>query len=1525
MSLDAGSVFATLGGKVDPSGFAQFGRKLESAAASADRSEGRISNAFTRSREAGRRLQAQVERQSIAVEQHAVAQQRAAAAVTAAQTRVGQSSQRVERAQANVNAATSKYGAESQKAQAATAALAAAQDRHRAETQKLNTAHAQLGVASRKAEGAQRDLAAAQKASAASVGMLGTVARTGGAAGLLALAAGTVYSVKKSRDLQKALSEVQAVTRAGPAAMGRYKQAAIELGTSTGVGAATAASALAELAKGGLSVDDTLTALKGTIALAQAGGMDLSTAATTVAQSLNLFNMKGSEATRVADSFANAANATTADVDFFAQGMAQGGAAAKAAGLNFDQTTVALEMMAANGFKSGSDAGTSLKTTLTQIAHPTKQAREEMKKLGLDFFGANGQIKSVGQISAMLGDKLGGLTKKQRLAAAATIAGTDGMRALLALYDQGPGKAAKFAKANEQSGTAARTAADKTNNLEGNLQKLKAQIDALAISAGDTLVPAFTKAAKAATKFFDDYRKHKSGTTGGDTHSIFEDMIGGAESFISTLGEVGDWTGGNLFQVLGRMKQDMDYIFSGFDQHKDPFNTLVNAKLDAGSLKHQLGNVAGLAGAAGVSQVNIRAIMTGDADVRVKIAALTAEINGIPPAVVQSIMNGDGGVKAKVLALDLMARGIAPATVMAIMGGDDAVKVKIAALSALARGVSSASVYAAIRGDNSVKVKLAALAAASRGIPPAAIRAAISGNNSVRVKLAALDALAAGLSPALVRAAITGTASVKTKLAVLDALAAGISPAVVRAVMTGQGGVKTKIAALYALASGAPPAQVRAIISGDGPAKGKIRALDALKISPKTATVTGNAQSAFAAITGVRSQLGSINGQTANTYIYTHHIDIYEKRGKRAAGRAPAGGEIAEVGEGGGPEWVGNPTDGFRRYDRPTIVGLDPADAVIPTESMYAGNALRFLRSMVGRDAEHLAHQMGVSGYNTEPPPVLLGKRNREQRLAGLELMQKAWAAAAPFYGQEGSSMPRVQFTQMPLVGTMYDPGKRSSTQRVYWPDWVNEAFLLPPGQKTKDGFSQSDMLAMLVHEWAHYFQGGKVKNSTDAEGGAQLFARRVTPKVAAALGIDYHNSPWSSDQYPKEMLKAKRHGEDWIMRGQFTSKKGYAGTRPRYKKGRPPKETESPAVQAKWAERHAKLPRHLDPLRYNPDDLNTRSSRMLDAYNARKDHVKSLETASHERDSKKRLTKKAKSAANELPKARRQAASARKRWLAAKDDAAQAKRYAALITKEETKADNATDDMTYADGKHDEGLWNSATAARRKALTQLKGLLEQALKAAPKGSQWALDLQKRIGTARNDLQTLDTGEMTKPEAQTPTALTAGEQGWVDYWNAQIGLAQVNTPDDVGDDIKATQGLIGVLEGALKSATATSGAGRGGWSAIADISGQLKSARDSVESMKSGGAGGSSDLQAQLDQANAKYQAAQRSSDVNAAVLAAFQSDPALAPGGPRAGFVQNNYMLHPADSTVLAGVADAATRGIDRQGIPSSNRMGVA
>lgn len=300
-----------------------------------------------------------------------------------------------------------------------------------------------------------------------------------GSLGLAGVGGALLATGKVAVNFESQMAEVKVVTGATGKQFKQLGDAAIDLGSKTGRGSGKAAEAIKELAKGGVEAEEILGGgLKGAMDLASAGGMEVAEAAVSMSDALNLFGLKGKSATHVADAFATAANATTADVSDFAQALSQTGGAAKAVGLSFDETVVALESLALAGVK-GSDAGTSLKAALSQIANPTKEAAAVMKRLGIDVFDAEGNMKPLSRVAGNLKDSMKGLTREQRLQALQTIAGTDGFRALLALYEQGDSGVRKLADGLRESGSAADVAKAKADTVAGGFDRLKASLESV--------------------------------------------------------------------------------------------------------------------------------------------------------------------------------------------------------------------------------------------------------------------------------------------------------------------------------------------------------------------------------------------------------------------------------------------------------------------------------------------------------------------------------------------------------------------------------------------------------------------------------------------------------------------------------------------------------------------------------------------------------------------------------------------------------------------------------------------------------------------------------------------------------------------------------------------------------------------------------------------------------------------------------------------------------------------------------------
>jgi TP901 family phage tail tape measure protein len=325
----------------------------------------------------------------------------------------------------------------------------------------------------------------------ASFGAVATKALTltGVAAGVAGAA-----SVKMAGDFEQSLNIFKSVTGATAQQMALVATRAKELGKDIslpGISAKDAARAMTELAKAGLDVNQSLAASKGVLSLAKAGNLDVADAAQVAAKALNAFGLAGSEAVRVADLLAAAANASTAGVDDIALGLAQVGAGAKQMGVGLQDTITALALFANAGIR-GQDAGTSLKQMFIQLATPTKAASKLMNQLGLDFFDAKGNFIGLEKSAGLLSTKLKGLSQEQRNNALATIFGSDSMRVAAILADQGAAGFDEMAQAVGRQGAATELAAAQNAGFNGALDNFKSTLETLAIELGTKLLPPVT-------------------------------------------------------------------------------------------------------------------------------------------------------------------------------------------------------------------------------------------------------------------------------------------------------------------------------------------------------------------------------------------------------------------------------------------------------------------------------------------------------------------------------------------------------------------------------------------------------------------------------------------------------------------------------------------------------------------------------------------------------------------------------------------------------------------------------------------------------------------------------------------------------------------------------------------------------------------------------------------------------------------------------------------------------------------------
>lgn len=400
---------------------------------------------------------------------------------------------------------------------------------------------------------------------------VGTAALVGGAG----IVAGFAMAVNSAANFEKGMSGIQAVSGASASEMEVVRKKALQLGADTAFSASEAGTAIEELVKAGISIPDVMNgAADATVALAAAGGVALPEAATIAANAMNQFALSAKDMPNIADKIAGAANASAIDVSDFGMSMKQAGAVAHLAGMSFDDMGIAIAEMGNAGIK-GSDAGTSLKSFLSNLIPTSREQTALFEEMGLaavgdadamkrlqnmgikpvskgyddvqkamakyvaasghgkvgtadnnkevvrlgrstgaltnQFFDAAGNVKNLKDMQILLAEKTKDMTKEQKLATFNVLFGSDAIRAAAILAEAG-GKGYEKMAAGINKTKAADVAAVRMKNLAGQTEQMKGSAETLAIQIGMILIPAITSLLGQVTGLFNWFGNLSEGT-----------------------------------------------------------------------------------------------------------------------------------------------------------------------------------------------------------------------------------------------------------------------------------------------------------------------------------------------------------------------------------------------------------------------------------------------------------------------------------------------------------------------------------------------------------------------------------------------------------------------------------------------------------------------------------------------------------------------------------------------------------------------------------------------------------------------------------------------------------------------------------------------------------------------------------------------------------------------------------------------------------------------------------------------------
>ena len=291
-----------------------------------------------------------------------------------------------------------------------------------------------------------------------------------------------VAAVKTTADFDSEMSKVSAISGATGTDLDKLRGKAREMGAKTKFSASEAAQGMQYMAMAGWKT-------QGIMNLAAASGEDLASTSDIVTDALTAFGLSAKDSSHFSDILAAASSNANTNVSMMGETFKYAAPVLGSLGYTAEDAALAIGLMANAGIKS-SQAGTSLRGAITNLAKPTDTVAAAMDKYGISLTDSSGKMLSLRELMEQLRQKLGGLSEAEQAQAAAALFGKNAMSGMLAIINGSDKDFEKLAGAIDNcDGSSEKMANTMNDNLQGQITILMSQLQELAISFGEILMP----------------------------------------------------------------------------------------------------------------------------------------------------------------------------------------------------------------------------------------------------------------------------------------------------------------------------------------------------------------------------------------------------------------------------------------------------------------------------------------------------------------------------------------------------------------------------------------------------------------------------------------------------------------------------------------------------------------------------------------------------------------------------------------------------------------------------------------------------------------------------------------------------------------------------------------------------------------------------------------------------------------------------------------------------------------------------
>lgn len=310
----------------------------------------------------------------------------------------------------------------------------------------------------------------------------GTQMMAMGAALLAPFAAG----VRVGTQFDDQIRELGAVSDAADetaASLAELRQQAKDLGKERGIAPVDVARVQTELARAGFTRAEVGDMTPAVLNLSRASRTDPGVSAEILGSTMRQFQLDSSEAARVADVLALAANKSAISVEDLGHSLKYAGPLAASLGMSLEELTAMVAVLGNLGIKADM-AGTALRN----IAVRSAADREKFGEFGIETTDAKGDLLRPSKILQNVIDKSKGMGTADRTEMIAKLFGLRGMIGAMPLVNSGISDIGKFQKDLEAAAGSAQKAAEAIDGgLGGAFRRLMAAVKVAGIDLQEAL------------------------------------------------------------------------------------------------------------------------------------------------------------------------------------------------------------------------------------------------------------------------------------------------------------------------------------------------------------------------------------------------------------------------------------------------------------------------------------------------------------------------------------------------------------------------------------------------------------------------------------------------------------------------------------------------------------------------------------------------------------------------------------------------------------------------------------------------------------------------------------------------------------------------------------------------------------------------------------------------------------------------------------------------------------------------------